>query len=227
MHHAMQNESTGSANNLLRKERSAKGVRTLFGVSAALVLASTLFGGCDEPSSPRGAVQRVAQALVHKDRAALRESLNGAALRRYGSDEGAQALREVVGARSLALGTASLRYREEPVAGFDRLRIYTLPVIEKEGGATALVATVTCSVHWISRGGYVYRTPISTGQGAGQGSGPSAVYTPVESCRVTDVEVGQGQGQGEGQGEGTIASQTAPRPEQGAAAQSECEPSAG
>ena len=47
----------------------------------------------------------------------------------------------------------------------------------------------------------------------------SAGYTPVESCRVTDVEVGQGQG--------TIASQTAPRPEQGATARSECEPSAG
>lgn len=165
------------------RNRGRKG-RALAGLGVFLALASTL-GGCDEPSSPRGAVQRVARALATQDEAALRASLNGAALRRYGSSTGAQALHKAVAGRSLSLGEAALRYRDERVTGFDGLRIYTLPVLEKGQGA-ALVATVTCSVHWVSTAGYAYRAPVVEPAGRVQGG---EGYTAMESCRVSDVEI--------------------------------------
>lgn len=163
-----------------RGKNAAKG--RVLGMGAALLLGGALFGGCEEPSSPAGAVQRVAAALDRSDEAGLREGLSGAALRRFGNAEGARALREAVTGRGLALGTPVLRYRDAQPSGMEHYRIYSLPVIEKGRGTPALVATVTCSVHWVSRAGYVYRDPVpASGRGA-EG------FTPVESCRVSDVE---------------------------------------
>lgn len=194
----MQSQSgvNGAVKGARSAERKGRMARNLWSLGAFLALAGTL-GGCDEPSSPRGAVQRVARALATQDEAALRASLNGAALRRYGSSTGAQTLRQVVAGRDLSLGTAALRYRDERVAGFDGLRIYTLPVLEKGKERAALVATVTCSVHWVSTAGYAYRAPIvePSVEPAGLTSTSRPGYTPLESCRVSDVEIaGQGTG---------------------------------
>lgn len=165
-----------------------RGGRTLAAVGTALVLACGLVTGCDEPSSPRGAVQRAAQALLDDDHSALLASLNGAALKRYGDREGAQALAHILKGRDLELSPAMLRYRDERTSGFDSLRIYSVPVIDKARGAIALEATVTCSVHWISRDGYAYRDPVPELPRSSQQ--PTAGYTPVESCRVSDVKLG-------------------------------------
>jgi hypothetical protein len=156
--------------------------RAFVGVGAALLLGGALFGGCDEPGSPAGAVQRVAAALDRSDEAGLREGLSGAALRRFGNADGARALREAVAGRGLALGTPVLRYRDARPSGMEHYRIYSLPVFEKGHGTPALVATVTCSVHWVSRTGYVYRDPVPGSPRGAEG------FTPVESCRVSNVE---------------------------------------
>lgn len=162
--------------------------RAFSGIGAALLLGGALFGGCDEPSSPAGAVQRVAVALDRHDEAGLREGLSGAALRRFGNADGAKVLREAVAGRGLALGAPVLRYRDTQASGMEHYRIYSLPVLEKgrgtspRGTTVAMVATVTCSVHWVSRAGYVYRDPVPGSSRGAEG------FTPVESCRVSDVE---------------------------------------
>lgn len=156
--------------------------RAFSAASAALLLGGALFGGCDEPSSPARAVQRVAAALDRSDEAGLREGLSGAALRRFGNADGARALREAVTGRGLALGAPVLRYRDAQPSGMEHYRIYSLPVFEKGHGTPALVATVTCSVHWVSRTGYVYRDPVPGSLRGAEG------FTPVESCRVSNVD---------------------------------------
>lgn len=168
---------------------SAFGRRVLGGaITASLALGCGLLGGCDEPSSPRGAVQRAAVALLSKDDAALRSSLSGSALRRFSEHEGVQALEHALRGRDLELAPAKLRYRDEHVAGFDRLRVYSVAVQEKAGGQVALEAMVLCQVHWISRDGYAYRDPLPVQ--------PRELhrltegYTPVESCRISDVKLG-------------------------------------
>lgn len=165
-----------------RLEKNAGKGRALVGMGAVLLLGGGLFGGCDEPSSPAGAVQRVAAALDGHDEAGLREGLSGAALRRFGNADGARALREAVAGRGLALGVPVLRYRDVQPSGMEHYRIYNLPVFEKGRGTPAMVATVTCSVHWVSRGGYVYRDPVPRSSRGTEG------FTAVESCRVSDVE---------------------------------------
>ncbi|MFO0578146.1 MAG: hypothetical protein U1A78_29420 [Polyangia bacterium] len=162
---------------------TSKRSRVLTAVGASLLIGCGLVGGCDEPSSPRGAVQRAALALLSDNHAALRASLDGGALARYGDRDGAQQLAQVVKGRELVLAEATLRYRDQPVEGFDRLRIYSVPVLDKASGSLALEATVTCAVHWVSQDGYAYRQPVPVRGTQRLTEG----YTPVESCRVSAV----------------------------------------
>ena len=166
--------------------RSSKRSRVLSAVGATLLIGCGLVGGCDEPSSPRGAVQRAALALLSDNHAALRASLDGGALARYGDRDGAQQLAQLVKGRELTLAEATLRYRDQPVQGFDRLRIYSVPVLDKASGSLALEATVTCSVHWVSHDGYAYRQPVPV-RGTPNPGRLTEGYTPVESCRVSAV----------------------------------------
>lgn len=168
---------------------SAFGRRVIGGaITASLALGCGLLSGCDEPSSPRSAVQRAAIALLAKDDAALRSSLSGSALRRFSEHEGVQALEHALRGRDLELAPAKLRYRDEPVAGFDRLRVYSVAVQEKAGGQVALEALVLCQVHWISRDGYAYRDPVP--KRPRELMRLTEGYTPVESCRISDVKLG-------------------------------------
>lgn len=172
-----------SGGNAAGRAYTSKRSRVLTAVGATLLIGCGLAGGCDEPSSPRGAVQRAARALLSDNHAALRASLDGGALARYGDRDGALQLAQAVKGRDLALAEATLRYRDQPVEGFDRLRIYSVPVIDKASGSLALEATVTCAVHWVSQDGYAYRQPVPVRGTQRLTEG----YTPVESCRVSAV----------------------------------------
>lgn len=174
-----------SGNNAQVRIHTSKRSRVLAAAAAALLLGCGLVSGCDEPSSPRGAVQRAALALRSDDTAALRASLDGGALQRYGDHEGAQILAQAVKGRDLVLAEPALRYRDESSAGFDRLRVYSVPVLDKGSGSLALEATVTCAVQWVSSDGYAYRQPVPMQPRNAQRL--TEGYTPVESCRVSAV----------------------------------------
>ena len=73
----------------------------------------------------------------------------------------------------------------------------------------ALVATVTCSVHWVSTAGYAYRAPVAESSVEPTGHTPTGRpgYTPLESCRVSDVEIA-----GQGTGDALLSQDTPARP---------------
>ena len=152
-----------------------------------LALGGAMLGGCDEPSSPHGAVKRAAVAALKADPSALKQSLSGAALRKFGSADAALSLAETLKGKDLELAPAALRYRDQSVAGFDSLRIYSVPVMDKQQGVLALETTVICTVDWVSQNGYGYRR--SAPQQPSAGARPSDGYTAIESCRVSEVKL--------------------------------------
>jgi hypothetical protein len=152
-----------------------------------LALGGAMLGGCDEPSSPQGAVKRAAVAALKADPNALKQSLSGAALRKFGSADAALSLAETLKGKDLELAPAALRYRDQSVAGFDSLRIYSVPVMDKQQGVLALETTVICTVDWVSQNGYGYRR--SAPQQPSAGARPSDGYTAIESCRVSEVKL--------------------------------------
>ncbi len=157
-------------------------------MATALIVASGMLIGCDEPGAPQAAVQRAALAVAKADLGALRTTLDGSARRRFGNHSGLQALSQFISGRSLETGPATLRYRSELASGVDHLRIYAVPITEKGAATEVMVATVTCSIHYTSPNGYAYLQPFSQTSSTSQQLGKR--FSEIESCRVSDVKMG-------------------------------------
>ncbi len=166
-----------------------RGEFSILGMMAtALIVASGMLIGCDEPGAPQAAVKRAALAVAKADLGALRKTLDGSARRRFGDQNGLQTLSQFISGRNLETGVATLRYRTELEAGFDHLRIYAVPITEKGGATPVMLATVTCSVHYVSPNGYSYLQPFSQAPSTAPQLGKR--FSEIESCRVSDVKMG-------------------------------------
>ncbi len=96
--------------------------RIFSGMSALLLLA-----GCNDYSTPRGAVQSASEALMKNKRTEFKASLTGAALEKYGNDAAIDALLAMlrtfkdlrVDEATLTASTESMRKYRVPVYGTD------------------------------------------------------------------------------------------------------------
>jgi hypothetical protein len=102
-------------------------------VLVVISLVSFALVGCSDFTSPEGILKTAYVALNKDNSVDFRGTLTGDASERFGSLEGMGELKEKLTGRTLSFGDTDVKSLEQDYRGFDKLRLYDIQVLAKEG----------------------------------------------------------------------------------------------